>query len=85
MLSELVLSDNLIHIDLDLGTSDKQIGNVDVLSNGGRLQPGCYSDENNVNECKNFFSSFLIFMQIKCNTIILSVVVIVVFLREYVL
>ena len=43
---------------MDLGTSDKQIGNVDVLSNGGRLQPGCYSDENNVNECKDFSSSY---------------------------
>ena len=53
LLSRLVLSANLIDIALDLGTSDKQIGNVNVLSNGGRLQPGCYSDENNVNECKD--------------------------------
>ena len=37
-----------------LGTSDNKIGNVDVLSNGGRLQPGCYSNENNIAECKQF-------------------------------
>ena len=35
-----------------LGSPDLRIGNVDVLSNGGRLQPGCYSDEDNISECK---------------------------------
>ena len=35
-----------------LGSSDSKIGNVDVLSNGGRIQPGCYRNENNINECK---------------------------------
>ena len=34
-----------------LGSPDLRIGNVNVLSNGGRLQPGCYSDENNITEC----------------------------------
>ena len=34
-----------------LGSPDLRIGSVNVLSNGGRLQPGCYSDENNITEC----------------------------------
>ena len=35
-----------------LGYPDNKIGNADVLSNGGRLQPGCYKDSNNIKECK---------------------------------
>ena len=35
-----------------LGNPDKKIGNVDVLSNGGRLQAGCYTNENNIFECE---------------------------------
>ena len=26
------------------------MGNVNVFSNGGRLQPGCYTDKNNINQ-----------------------------------
>ena len=28
-----------------------RIGNMDVLLNGGRLQPGCYTNENDINQC----------------------------------
>ena len=37
-----------------LGYPDTKIGNVDVLSNGGRLQPGCYKNSKNINERKDF-------------------------------
>ena len=34
-----------------LGNPDaKNMANVNVFSNGGRLQPGCYSDQNNINQ-----------------------------------
>ena len=34
-----------------IGAPDSKIGNIDALSNGGRLQSGCYSDEKNISEC----------------------------------
>ncbi len=43
-----------------LGNPDNKIGNVDVLSSGGRLQPGCYSNSNNIHECNLKFSYPLI-------------------------
>ena len=33
-----------------LGNPDQKMGNVNVFSNGGRLQPGCYTDKNNINQ-----------------------------------
>ena len=55
-----------------LGSSDSKIGNVDVLSNGGRIQPGCYRNENNINECKipifcNIISISFLFIDKKYN------------------
>ena len=35
-----------------LGTPDERFGNLNVQSNGGRLQPGCFRNENNISECK---------------------------------
>ena len=43
-----------------LGSPGLRIGNVNVLPNGGRLQPGCYSDENNISECKYIKKSMAI-------------------------
>ena len=39
-----------------LGNPEKKIGNVNVYSNGGRLQPGCYTSESNIFECNSEFS-----------------------------
>lgn len=47
-----------------LGNPERRIGNADVLSNGGRLQPGCYRNESNIRECKQY-SSIQIFLTIK--------------------
>ena len=34
-----------------LGNPDaKNMANVNVFSDGGRLQPGCYTDKNNINQ-----------------------------------
>ena len=33
------------------GDPESRYGNVDVYSAGGRLQPGCYKDENNITQC----------------------------------
>ena len=33
------------------GDPESRYGNVDVYSAGGRLQPGCYYDENNITQC----------------------------------
>ena len=34
-----------------LGSPDKKIGSFNVFSNGGRLQPGCYTNENSIQQC----------------------------------
>ena len=41
-----------------LGNPDEKVGNVNVFSNGGRLQPGCYSNEDDI-EQRNLFLALL--------------------------
>ena len=36
------------------GDPESRYGNVDVYSAGGRLQPGCYYDENNITQCNTY-------------------------------
>ena len=38
-----------------LGNPEMKMGNVNVYSNGGRLQPGCYTNESNIFECESVF------------------------------
>ena len=33
-----------------IGSPDKKIGTFDVFSNGGRLQPGCYIDQDKIKQ-----------------------------------
>ena len=42
----------VMHTSDVIGDPESRIGNVDVYTNGGRLQPGCYNNENNITECK---------------------------------
>ena len=46
-----------------LGSPDVKKGNVDVLFNGGRLQPGCYSNESFINECDILLLLLLLLFQ----------------------
>ena len=41
-----------MHTSDVIGDPESRIGNVDVYTNGGRLQPGCYNNENNITGCK---------------------------------
>ena len=34
-----------------VGSSEDKYGNVNVFSNGGRLQPGCYKNETDIQQC----------------------------------
>ena len=36
-----------------LGAPESKIGDINAFSNGGRLQTGCYSNENNISECNH--------------------------------
>ena len=40
-----------------LGAPESKIGNINAFLNGGRLQTGCYSNENNISEC-NYCKTF---------------------------
>ncbi len=40
-----------IHTSDVIGDPESKLGNVDVYANGGRLQPGCYYNQNYINQC----------------------------------
>ena len=35
-----------------LGSPDFKLGNADILSGGGRIQPGCYKSTDSIEGCK---------------------------------
>ena len=41
-----------MHTSDVIGDPENRIGNVDVYANGGRLQPGCYDSETDINQRK---------------------------------
>ena len=46
-----------------LGSPDNKYGNVNVFSNGGRIQPGCYDNDTDIRQCNFiilYISKFLI-------------------------
>ena len=51
------------------GDPESRYGNVDVYSAGGRLQPGCYYDENNITQCNitfRYYTPYLVMYLPKC-------------------
>ena len=45
---------NVLQTSDILGTPDARLGNLNVILNGGRLQPGCFTNENNITQCDYF-------------------------------
>ena len=45
---------NVLQTSDILGTPDAKLGNLNVILNGGRLQPGCFTNENNITQCDYF-------------------------------
>ena len=45
---------NVLQTSDILGNPDAKLGNLNVILNGGRLQPGCFTNENNITQCDYF-------------------------------
>ncbi len=43
---------NVLHTADILGDPDSKYGSVDIYANGGRLQPGCYTNTSDITQCK---------------------------------
>ena len=41
----------VMHTSDIIGDPEGRFGNVDVYTNGGRLQPGCYNNEEDIHQC----------------------------------
>ena len=57
---------NVLQTSDILGNPDAKLGNLNVILNGGRLQPGCFTNENNITQCDYF--NIYIFFEIKILT-----------------
>ena len=55
---------NVLQTSDILGNPDAKLGNLNVILNGGRLQPGCFKNENNITECNCYFDYFLGYQEI---------------------
>ena len=51
---------NVLQTSDILGNPNAKLGNLNVILNGGRLQPGCFTNENNITQC-DYFIFFLFF------------------------
>jgi hypothetical protein len=49
---------NVLQTSDILGNPNAKLGNLNVILNGGRLQPGCFTNENNITQCDYFNTSF---------------------------
>ena len=49
---------NVLQTSDILGNPNAKLGNLNVILNGGRLQPGCFTNENNITQC-DYFNIFL--------------------------
>ena len=56
---------NVLQTSDILGTPNAKLGNLNVILNGGRLQPGCFTNENNITQCD--FFQYIFFLILKIN------------------
>ena len=62
---------NVLQTSDILGNPNAKLGNLNVILNGGRLQPGCFTNENNITQC-DYFNICFLFFEIKKLTLNLS-------------